>query len=54
MDPRLVIAATLDILRKAQLSDAELWKELDNCEGPADAIKICWKWQKLAEEQAVS
>lgn len=54
MDPRMIIAETINVLRKAGISDAELWKELDNCEGPMDAIKICWKWQGLAEEQAVS
>lgn len=51
MDPRMIIADTMDILRKAGMSDKELWAELDNCEGPMDAIKICWKWQGLARQE---
>lgn len=54
MDPRMAIAYTQDLLDKAKISTDDLWKELNSCKGPEDAIKICRKWAKLAEKAVAS
>jgi hypothetical protein len=49
MDPRLVIAETLKMLGKAGLPSVDYMNEINNCEGPDDAIAISYQWQAVAE-----
>ena len=49
MDPRLVMAETLKMLKKAGMDSAEYMAEVNNCEGPDDAIAISYQWQAIAE-----
>lgn len=54
MDPRNAIIRAMDALSEAGMSDSELWKALDNCEGPDDAIAICNKWIEEARAHATT
>lgn len=49
MDPRFVIASTQELLDRAGLGTDELWNELNSCDGPDDAIRICKKYAALAK-----
>lgn len=48
IDPRFSIARTYEALRKAGKDYADFEKELNACESPQDAIKICLKWREKA------
>lgn len=41
MDPRFLMADVYKAYRKAGLSSDEFTKEINECEGPEDAIRIC-------------
>ena len=51
MDPRFVIAETLEMLKKAGLKSDDYMKEINECEGPDDAIAISYQWQAVAEDE---
>lgn len=46
IDPRFSIARTYDVLRQAGIDHAEFEKELNNCDSPQDAMRICLKWRE--------
>jgi hypothetical protein len=48
IDPRFSIARTYEALRKAGIDHAEFEKELNACESPNHAVKICIKWREKA------
>lgn len=50
MDPRISMAETSRMLKKAGIKDDEFWNEVLASQSPEDAIRICWKWQEKAEE----
>jgi len=50
MDPRFTIADTYKKLQKAGISYKEFEAELNNCGGPENAFRICWKYQDMAED----
>ena len=52
MDPRMHIARTLELLSDAGIDDKAFWAELDNCQGPEDAIQICGKYRAMASANA--
>lgn len=52
MDPRLHIAKTLEMLSDAKMDDTAFWDELNNCQGPDDAIQICVKYRAMASANA--
>jgi len=54
MDPRNVILKAMNALSDAGMDDKELWKALDTCEGPDDAIAICNKWIEEARAHATT
>lgn len=49
MDSRRIIAETYDKLDAAGISYKEFEAELNNCDGPEDAIHICYKFQSAAD-----
>lgn len=50
IDPRFEIAETYRLLSKvSEESVAHFEKELNNCDGADDAIKICLEWQQVAK-----
>ena len=46
MDPRYAMADTYDALKNAGISHREFETEINNCTGPEDALRICYKWQE--------
>jgi hypothetical protein len=48
IDPRFSIARTYEALKKAGIDHAEFEKELNACESPNHAVKICIKWREKA------
>jgi hypothetical protein len=54
MDPRNAILRAMNALDEAKMDDKELWKALDNCDGPDDAIAICSYWIEMAKIHATT
>jgi hypothetical protein len=53
VDPRYAMAQVYKALRgKAELTD-QFTTEVNNCNGPADAFKICMKYLSLANASEV-
>jgi hypothetical protein len=46
IDPRFSIARTYDVLRQAGIDHAEFEAELNSCQSPNDAVRICIKWRE--------
>jgi hypothetical protein len=42
----------MNALDTAKMDDKAFWAELDNCDGPEDAIAICNKWIEMAQVSA--
>ena len=47
IDPRFIMADTLDILRKAGIDNKSFWDEINTCEGADDAVEICHRYQDM-------
>ena len=50
MDPRYAMADTYRLLSRAGISSDDFTKEVNNCQGPDDAVTICYKWQAIASK----
>jgi hypothetical protein len=46
IDPRFSIARTYDALRQAGIDHADFENELNACQSPTDAMRICIKWRE--------
>jgi hypothetical protein len=50
MDPRFAMADTYRLLDRAGIALDDFNTEINNCQGPEDAITICYKWQAIASK----
>jgi hypothetical protein len=48
MDPRFAMADTYRLLDSAGIALDGFNTEVNNCQGPEDALRICAKWQAIA------
>ena len=51
LDPRFLMADVYKAYRRAGKSTDEFDKEIRECEGPDDAIQICYSYLSALEEQ---
>ena len=50
MDPRFTMARTYRMLDEAGIALDDFNTEINNCQGPEDAFRICIKWQEIASK----